>query len=86
MLFIKQHPLLQAELGTCAAPTAFKFLMQIPQTISETENPEEQAHCTQPVKLIFEDLTEKNPSDIQQEQSRLMGFFLLFYQSTYLEF
>lgn len=55
----EQHLLLQAELGTCAVPTALNFLVQTPQTISETENSEEQAHCTQPDELIFEDLTEK---------------------------
>lgn len=32
--------------------------MQAPQTITDIENPEEQAHCTQPVELVFEDLTE----------------------------
>lgn len=54
-----EHPLLQAELGTCTVPTAFNILMQTPQTINEIENSEEQAHCTQPDDLIFEDLTEK---------------------------
>lgn len=56
--FMELYPLLEAELGTCAVPTAFNFLMQAPQTITDIENSEEQAHCTQPVELIFEDLTE----------------------------